>query len=403
MVTINRTVLCNEIVPHGLQTASNFSVTNYSNNTFEEFQNGSHFYGYHDIEPDYDIEFIQRTTKLLRNIWIPSIVLIGLIGNTLSLLVFSARNMKHSSSSTFLAALALVDNVFLLNLGLIWIDGEFYNILRFPMACEMIMFVTYVTAFLSVWFVVGFTTERFVAICFPLRSHLLCTVSREKVTVIIMTITACLIYNHSFWTIDIVLAGPRYRCVLKQEMVSYLQVITWVDTLLTMIAPFFLITFMNIQVLIAAAFCHTKTQSCCCASKSKSIGYSGISKSRKTLRFISQLRVTRTLVLVSTTFLVLNLPSHTLRLYSLIYTATHPQDQFIISIQLYFIQEIANFLYYTTFSCNFVLYSVYGKHFQKNLKMMLKCSSVFQEEREQRIRRLSSLRTTTMTHTGTSV
>ena len=391
------------MVSPGMQFVSNCSVMDYCNYTSEAFQNVTFYNGYHDIEPDYDIELIKRTTKLLRNIWIPSVVLIGLIGNTLSLLVFSARNMKHSSSSTFLAALALVDNIFLVNLGLVWIDGEFNNFLRFPIACELIMFVAYVTAFLSVWFVVGFTTERFIAICFPLRTHWFCTVSREKVTVVIMIIAACLLYNHSFWTIDIILAGPRYRCVIREETVGYLNVITWIDTALTMIIPFFLITFMNIHVLIAAAMCHMKTQSCCCVSTSKSIGYSGFSKSRKTLRFISQLRVTRTLVLVSTTFLVLNLPSHTLRLYNLIYTTAHPKDLLTVSIQHYFIQEIANFLYYTTFSCNFILYSLYGKHFQQNLKLLLKCSSLFEEERALSIRRLSSARIPSLRRTRTSV
>ena len=383
-------------------TTSNDSFFNY-NGSVDEFWNGSHDYDYNDFKPDYDIEFIQRATKLLRNIWIPSIVVVGLIGNTLSLLVFSARSMKHCSSSAFLASLAFVDNVFLLNLAFIWIDGEFYNILRFSIACETIMFVTYVTAFLSVWFVVGFTAERFVAICFPLHSHLLCSVFREKVIVIIMGITACLLYNHSFWTIDIVSAGPRYRCVIRQEMVDYLQVITWVDTTMTMIVPFISITFMNIRVLIAAATCHRKANSCCCEQKSKLIGDGGTFKMRRTLRFISQMRVTRTLVLVSTTFLVLNLPSHAMRLYSLIYRTAHPQGHFTMSIQLYFMQEIANFLYYTTFSCNFILYSIFGRHFQKNLKVILKCSSVFREEREERIRRLSSLRNPTLTHNGTYV
>ena len=87
-----------------------------------------------------------------------------------------------------------------------------------------------------------------------------------------------------------------------------------------------------------------------------------------------------------------SLPSHTLRLYNLIYTTAHPKDHLTVSIQHYFIQEIANFLYYTTFSCNFILYSLYGKHFQQNLKLLLKCSSLFEEERALSIRRLSSAR-----------
>ena len=379
-----------------------YTHSNDSNSTGIEMDLANTTYQNSDISilQDNNEETIKQAAKILRNVCIPCISLVGLVGNTLSLLVFCARSMKHSSSSMFLASLAFVDNLFLLDLLLIWVDGEFYNILRNPLACEAIMFVSYVTGFLSVWFIVGFTTERFIAICFPLRSQMLCSMFREKMMVLVLIITAFLLYNHNFWTIRTVKLGPRYRCVIKPEMVDFLQVITWVDTIITMVVPFVLITFMNIRVLIAAADCHRKTQACCRPaqnSNSETVRYTGTTKS---LRIKSQMRVTRTLILVSTTFLVLNLPSHVLRLHNLIIAIIHSEKFFEVSIELNFVQEIANFLYYSTFSCNFILYSVFGRHFQKNLKAILRCRSTMTEEKDKLIRRISSLRNTTTTTTS---
>ena len=186
-----------------------------------------------------------QVSSLLRNIWIPMISAVGLIGNSLTLLVFANRKLKHTSSSIFLAALALVDNLFLLNLLLMWIDGVFYNIIRIPMVCELIMFVTYVTGFLSVWFIIGFTTKRYMAICYPIRWKLMFSRFREKLSAAILLALAFLLYNHSFWTIQVLIIGPRYTCVTKLEMLGFLNVITWIDTMVTMVILFFLISYFK--------------------------------------------------------------------------------------------------------------------------------------------------------------
>ncbi|WAR09686.1 hypothetical protein MAR_034762, partial [Mya arenaria] len=45
---------------------------------------------------------------------------------------------------------------------------------------DVLIYFTYVTSFLSVWFIVGLTFERYIAICFPLKRTFLCSVKREK-------------------------------------------------------------------------------------------------------------------------------------------------------------------------------------------------------------------------------
>ena len=373
------------------------SIAKYANSTGETLNNDSGTYPGVDIDVSKDDikASLMQVSSLLRNICIPIISAVGLIGNSLSLLVFANRKLKHTSSSIFLAALAFVDNLFLLNLLLMWIDGVFYNILGIPMVCELIMFVTNVTGFLSVWLIVGFTTERYMAICYPLRWKLMCSRFREKLSAAILLALAFLLYNHSFWTIQVLMIGPRYTCVPKLEMLGFLNVITWIDAMVTMVIPFILITYLNVKVLFAAA--DRQRHVCCHQGGSLQTGKNANALPRNSIHYRSQIRVTRTLILVSSTFLVLNLPSHALRLHNLIVTNALADQKVEVSVQMYFLQEIANILFYCTFSCNFFLYTFFGRHFQQNLKAILVCRSGSNGHKAEFGQQLSSFRLRTTT------
>ncbi|XP_060598001.1 FMRFamide peptide receptor frpr-18-like [Ruditapes philippinarum] len=196
--------------------------------------------------------------KVMRNICIPVIVVVGLLGNTLSLMVFSTKSMRKTSSSVFLASLAFVDNTFLVCLLITWIDGEINSILVTDLACQLLIYTTYVASCLSVWFIVCFTFERFIAICFPLKSTLICSLFREKGTVLILATITCLMYNFSFWTTGMEQWGPVMRCSHNPKYIQFLNIVTWIDTVITMIIPFLLIAFMNSMVLRSVIKCQPK-------------------------------------------------------------------------------------------------------------------------------------------------
>ncbi|XP_033745053.1 cysteinyl leukotriene receptor 2-like [Pecten maximus] len=310
---------------------------------------------------------LYHTARTLRNVFLPIIVIVGLTGNTVTMLVFVSTHMKKSSATTFLATLAFVDNVFLVALFTTWFDGSVSNIIKTESLCQILVYVTYVTSFLSIWYVVGFTAERYIAICHPFRSVIVCSRFREKIYVIFLAVIAGVLYNYALWTTSVVEVHGVYRCGHKFKYISLLEKVTWIDTVITMIIPFLLILLMNVKVVCKAAAFHRKRKHCLKPTDSFN-GEHSRNKSR-TLRSKPQMRVTRTLILVSTTFLVLNLPSHVRRLYTLIiYTTTQQHTE----MYHYLLQEITQLLYYSTFSVNFFLYALYGKHFQSSLRLMLK-------------------------------
>ena len=360
-------------------------LEDYSSDNSTEFNNYTNFYS------DYfqaNFEPLAKVARTIRNIFIPCIVLFGILGNTLSITVFQTACMKKSSSSVYLTALAIVDNLFLVSLCITWIEGEFWSILRFEIACECITFLTYVTSFLSVWFIVAFTADRFVSICFPQNSQYTISMFRTKVTVFGLVCLSVLLYGFSFWATETVVFMGRYRCVHKQEALPFLQVFTWADSVITIVLPFFLITFMNTKVLLATRNClrasprtSTKTSASIPSSSSslETVSLDSVSttpsKMKRRVRYKLQLRATKLLVLVSTIFLVFNLPSHVMRFYNLItLTVQGPENQ-AVSIMRVFLQELSLLFYYSAFSFNFILYTSTCRNFKRTLKGIFKCCS----------------------------
>jgi len=69
-----------------------------------------------------------------------------------------------------------------------------------PGWCQLFSFATYVTSFLSVWFVVSFSFERYLVIQFPMKRHVLCRPRRAKLVVLSFVGLALLLYNFALWT-----------------------------------------------------------------------------------------------------------------------------------------------------------------------------------------------------------
>ncbi|KAK6176099.1 hypothetical protein SNE40_014448 [Patella caerulea] len=289
---------------------------------------------------------------LTRNIFVPTNVLVGLMGNFLALAVFTASHQRHLSSSGYLAALACADNLFLVSLFVTWLDG-IRPILMSDGSCRVIIFITYISSFLSVWYVVCFTSERYIAICHSLRAPMILGKLSEKAVVIVLVILACLLYNFALWTTSVAQYRGRPICISDDTYFELMNIVTWIDTAITMIIPFLLILFMNLRIV----WCVFMYQ-----SKRRSILQTHTTAVKNT----SQMRITRTLLLVSTTFLVLNLPSHVIRLEQLIISHRGP-----VPLYKMLIQELTQLIYYSTFSVNFFLYAIYGKHFKRSLKIML--------------------------------
>lgn len=117
---------------------------------------------------------------IIQMYYVPFIIVTGSIGNILSVIVFSKTNLKKFSSSYYLSALAASDTGFLTVLMFNWLSGLEVQLFNKPIWCQFFQFASALFIFLSVWFVVAFTVERFIAVMYPLKRQTMCTITRAK-------------------------------------------------------------------------------------------------------------------------------------------------------------------------------------------------------------------------------
>ena len=107
----------------------------------------------------------------------PAIVIVGTIGNILSLLTVTNRHCRKSSFTVYLAVLAITDTAYLYVTVLSeWLAntfdigfGSFWNIW-----CKMAYFLSFLASHASSWLIVALTAERTFCTYFPHKTKSVC-------------------------------------------------------------------------------------------------------------------------------------------------------------------------------------------------------------------------------------
>ncbi|XP_054260119.1 uncharacterized protein LOC128984776 [Macrosteles quadrilineatus] len=199
----------------------------------------------HDLVPDECFPLLDLL-DLFHLYYIPSIILIGLVGNLLSCVVFLNTHLKMRSSSYYLAALATADFGFLATLAMVWLNNNLgVQVFNKDGWCQGLVYLSSVCSFLSVWLIVAFTVERFIAVQYPLHRPHMCTVARAKTVVFSLTLVALLTHSYSFVTAGI---NGQGVCDLREGYHETMRVINIIDSFLTLIVPLALIIVMNTMI-----------------------------------------------------------------------------------------------------------------------------------------------------------
>uniref|UniRef100_A0A2H8TVE3 FMRFamide receptor n=1 Tax=Melanaphis sacchari TaxID=742174 RepID=A0A2H8TVE3_9HEMI len=301
-----------------------------------------------------EISFTDRFIKY----YLLAVVCLGSLGNCLSVLVFFGTKLRKQSSSYYLSSLAISDTLFLLTQlmpELPKVGIEIYYMYGF---CQFFIYLAQMCSFISVWLVVVFTSERFIAVRYPLHRSVICTVYRAKIVLCIL-FTFALVTHIPY----LVISAPN-NVTLKNNSTttecslnfSYYELYTWLnyaDVLINMMIPFFLIVVFNSMI----------CQSVCRLARIRRTMTLHPSRRRQSIsqnsQHTSQIKVTEMLLVVSSVFLCLNLPSYVFRVWMVWDNVT--------STQYKTTQDIANQMYNTHFGINFVLYCVSGQNFRRAL------------------------------------
>ena len=103
-------------------------------------------------------------TQILFAYGVPVICIFGIVGNIFSFRVFVFKSFRNNSSSAYIAALSVSDSCFLLSLFLSWLGNGKFGFVFSGIAvwCQVMIYVTSVCSFLSVWYVVLIMIDRYV-------------------------------------------------------------------------------------------------------------------------------------------------------------------------------------------------------------------------------------------------
>ncbi|VDI32223.1 Hypothetical predicted protein [Mytilus galloprovincialis] len=123
--------------------------------------------------------------RIVSPIW----YIIGLFGNPISAKVWLGRKSRKNSSAIYLGLLAIV-HMFQLIIHFVFVELTYtWDIPtnNKPVLCETLNVLSIIPQYLAPLLVLGFTVERYIAVCHPFKKETFCTVRRAIIVIACLT------------------------------------------------------------------------------------------------------------------------------------------------------------------------------------------------------------------------
>lgn len=214
-------------------------------------------------------------------------------------------------------------------------------------------------SFLSVWLIVCITVENYIVTFHLSHAVRYCTVVRAKIVITCLVLYAVFLYSGQFWTTSVVELNENYTiCTEVKKYEQLNRIFSFWDTITTVVLPIIITTTLIIAIL---------TKNLCMAKRidgrNNSI-YRRLSKKQKSL-----VRITRVLLAISLTFVILSGPSHANKLRHLIKIELSGERMFTLSDRI--LQQIFQIIYYLSSCLNIIYYLIWSHNFRNETKRLL--------------------------------
>ncbi|UJR16512.1 hypothetical protein I4U23_003414 [Adineta vaga] len=194
-----------------------------------------------------------------------TIFLIGIIGNLLSVLVFSRPSLRRRSCAIYFLALAITDIASLCSSFIDTVLPSFNNVsltIKSTFICKLNPLLVYFTTDLSNFLLAVASIDRAVSIQCPVKSQYFCRARIAIYIIIVMSIVFLLINGHLFWGFEIVDEQSLKFCLpSKNKYVYYNELYSMtydrfyaifdsLDMLFAVVIPFIVMLICNIIIII---------------------------------------------------------------------------------------------------------------------------------------------------------
>ncbi|XP_052791872.1 neuropeptides capa receptor-like [Mya arenaria] len=291
----------------------------------------------------------------------PFIILVGVVGNSLSLVVFLSKNLRSMSASRYLAALSTADLCTLvfyvfcewLRRGVSVIFPKFeISFFEIRGVCQTWNYIHYTFRLISSWLIVAFTCERFIGVCMPMRRRNLGSLKDTSRIIFGVCFVSALVALYKPIMSEVQILSGKPICARNPEFAFESFVLDIVYAILIAIVPFLIISTLNIVII--------KTL----IKRQRNSRYNCI-----TAECHIRLEFTLILLAISFFFLAFALPYFVIWIKQ--YLETHMNLDDIQSFQYWRgLLQITRTIFYMNYCINFFLYSVTGACFRRELKML---------------------------------
>ena len=280
-------------------------------------------------------------------VWLGVIILIiGTIGNVLSLTVWVCTSLRFYRLAPYMTILAISDLLTLHTrlLGeIVYIKtGKQIQDIDAPL-CQLRFYLTYVSGHLVGWSLTLMTIQKAIAVSAPLRAQSFITRRSGWIIVFVMVIFIFGINTHVFWTFSFDPLNPEDPCTAN-DFINYTW--PWMDTVIAVILPFLGLLFSNMIIiykLAQAKHRHVKQHTTVVTADTHLVSNSV------------------TLIALSLAFLLLNLPMQ-------IYIPLYNSDVIIVKdYEDALLMTAFLHLQYTNSAINFFVYCLAWPAFRKKL------------------------------------
>jgi nociceptin receptor len=280
---------------------------------------------------------------------IPIVCILGIVTNSLTLIVLNQKNM-HTSTNTYLSALAVADMIKLVNDTLYFVTVLLFRVK--PKAGNILYgylypyahFIFSLSTSISSWLTISVAVERYIMVCHATRARGICTIQRARVvsiTVFIVMSIIALPYAFRYRTIRVYDSATNttmydVETTKMWENKIFVDVFNWIQNLLRSIIPIAILLVVNFRIIKA------------------------LNRSRANNKKISSRnRITIMLISVIVVFITCVTPD---AIMSIVGAGYHDESNYLIKG----IREITDMLLGVNAAINFVLYCGFNKGFRQN-------------------------------------
>ncbi|XP_074518928.1 galanin receptor 2a [Halichoeres trimaculatus] len=277
------------------------------------------------------------------------IFLLGTVGNSLVLAVlFRNGQMNHKTTNMFILNLGIADLCFIV--FCVPFQATIYTLDEWvfgAVLCKAVHFIIFLTMYASIFTLTAVSMDRYLAICYPLRSREMRTPKNALTSI-------CLV-----WLLALVFSGPYLSYYSQMDLAGSVICIPVWESKPRIIMDMCTFIFGYLIPVLVLSLTYARTIRYLWTSVDP---MKNVSESRRAKR-----KVTKMIIIVAVLFCLCWLPHHLVVLFMWF-------GHFPLNHTTYVLRILSHLVAYTNSCLNPIVYALVSKHFRKGFRKVFSCS-----------------------------